>query len=88
MNVNEKKLEAYLQNKQIPFCQFCGQNHWGVSSKLFQLLEFDSHGLTIGGSSYPVIPITCNNCGNTLMINAIVAGLIDTNEDIAPIKKE
>ena len=34
--------------------------------------------MVIGGSALvPVVPITCGNCGNTVLINAIVAGLVN-----------
>jgi len=29
---------------------------------------------------FPVIPITCRNCGNTALVNPISAGLIEKDE--------
>lgn len=81
MNINDNKIEQFLRKKNIPVCQLCGHNEWTISSKIFQLLEFDTNGLILGGATYPVVPITCNHCGNTLFINAIVAGLIDKTND-------
>lgn len=78
MNIDENKLNTFLEEKKIPICQLCGHNNWGVSPKIFQLFEFDKNGLTIGGPTYPVVPISCNHCGNTLFINAIIANLLDT----------
>lgn len=77
MDINKKKIEKFLEKKNIPVCQLCNNNEWEISTKLFQLLEFDTNGLVLGGDAYPVVPITCNHCGNTLFVNAIVAGLID-----------
>lgn len=82
MNIDEKKIELFFKEKNIPVCQFCSHNNWGVSPKVFQLHEFDTNGLTIGGPAFPVVPITCNHCGNTLFINAIIAKLIDVTDDV------
>lgn len=42
---------------------------------LFELRQFNEGSMVIGGPLIPVIPISCGNCGNTVMINAIAAGL-------------
>lgn len=88
MDIQRKRLEKFVDGKNIPVCSFCGNNSWSISSKIFQLLEFDTNGLTLGGPTYPVVPITCNHCGNTLLINALVANLIDPPEDNSPEKEE
>lgn len=81
MDISQKKIEQFIQGKNIPVCPLCLQNEWNMSSKVFQLLEFDTSGLTLGGPTYPVLPITCSHCGNTLFINALIAGLIDQVND-------
>ncbi len=77
MDISKEKLDNYIKNQHTPICSFCGNNTWNISSKIFELLEFDANGLQLGGPVYPVVPITCNNCGNTLFINALVAGLLE-----------
>jgi hypothetical protein len=54
-------------------CPMCGQGPWQVQDSIFQLLEFSEGGLTIGGPVIPVIPVACTNCGNTVLVNAIVS---------------
>lgn len=82
MKVNDKKLKEYLKKIKAPICPLCGSNHWTVSDKIFQLHEFQNGDLIIGGDSkiLPVLPLTCENCGNTYFINAIRAQLIDPND--------
>lgn len=54
----------------------CGANAWAVQDKVFQLNEFSSGSLVIGGPLVPVVPVTCTNCGNTVLVNAIIAGAV------------
>lgn len=83
MVVKEEKLQEYIKQIKVPACQLCGNNQWGLSDQIFQLLEFDPNGASIGGSAFPVAAITCKHCGNTLFVNAIVAGLVDkTGESV------
>lgn len=77
MKVNQKKLENYVKKLHATACPLCGNNHWTFNDTLFQLMEFDTKEVILGGSVFPVIPLTCDNCGNTYFINVISAGLID-----------
>lgn len=60
-------------------CPMCGARSWTVSDKMFELREFNDGNLVIGGpnaSIIPIVPVTCSNCGNTVMINALSTGLL------------
>lgn len=57
-------------------CQMCGAGNWNVQDSTYQLIEFNQGGLVLGGPVIPVIPITCSNCGNTILLNAITAGIV------------
>ena len=58
-------------------CPMCGIGRWNVQDSTYQLLEFNQGSLVFGGPVIPVIPVVCNNCGNTLLVNAIIAGVIE-----------
>lgn len=59
-------------------CPMCGQNSWTVSDTVYELREFHGGNLVLGsGPIYPIIPVSCNNCGNSVMINAIQSGAIE-----------
>jgi len=45
-----------------------------VIGKVFELREF--RGGAVGSPVIPVIPVTCNQCGNLLLFNAIAAKLV------------
>jgi hypothetical protein len=57
-------------------CQICEHRDWSVSDRVFELREFHGGDLKIGGSSvFPTVPVTCNNCGNVVFLNALILGL-------------
>jgi len=75
------KIIAHLRNKwQGKTCPMCQIGNWNVQESTFQLTEFNEGGMVIGGPVIPVIPVICNNCGNTILINAITAGLVKPAE--------
>ena len=48
---------------------------WNVSDKVFELREYHDGNMVIGGSPIvPVVPVTCDNCGNTVLVNSIISG--------------
>src|SRR5438132_1304548 len=50
-------------------CPYCGHPHWSIGTP-FEV------ALTDGGSLSPHFPVMCSTCGNTVFINAILAGLL------------
>lgn len=72
---------AYLNSKwKNQTCPMCGNRAWNVTEdKIFELREFNDGNLVVGGpgsSIYPVIPVTCGNCGNTIFVSALSTGLM------------
>lgn len=65
-------------------CPMCGVSDWNVHDSTFQLTEFNQGSMVIGGPVIPVVPVICKNCGNTILINAIIAGLIKPETGAKP----
>lgn len=79
-NIDSDKLIKHLTGKwQGRNCPMCNQGNWNVSDKIFELREYNGGSMVIGGNSpiVPIIPVTCDNCGNVLMVNAIVAQVLE-----------
>lgn len=58
-------------------CPYCG-GKWIVSDKIFELREYQDGNLVIGGVPIqPVVPVTCEKCGNTVLINPLVLKAIE-----------
>lgn len=75
MKIEEKRMTEYIKKISVSTCPLCGDNNWNITDKVLQLTEFNAKGAK--GYAFPVIPLTCQNCGNTYFINVLVAGLID-----------
>lgn len=60
----------------------CEVDDWSVQDKAFEVREFYHGDLVVGrGVVIPVIPVVCQNCGNTVLVNAIVAGVVEPDEE-------
>lgn len=73
----------HLQNKwgNKP-CPMCAHNNWTVSDKLFELREFQAGNIVLGAVPIiPVFPVTCNNCGNTVLVNGIVSQVVEPKKN-------
>ena len=58
-------------------CPMCGTAEWKVQPSVFQISQHSDKGVIIGGVPLiPLIPVTCSNCGNTLLVNAVVSGVL------------
>lgn len=77
--VDAEKLINHLNEKWKNHpCPMCAANSWSLSDKVFELREYHGGNIVLGsGPIYPVMPVTCTNCGNTVMINAIISGAIE-----------
>lgn len=68
------KLKEKWQGRPCPMCQ---SGNWNITPNVFELREFLGGNLNLGsGPILPVIPVTCNNCGNVVFLNALATGLI------------
>jgi hypothetical protein len=75
---DSSKVIAYLQGKwgTNRLCPMCSRGPWQVENRIFQLMEFHQGSIIVGGPVIPLIPVTCANCGNTVLVNAIKAGAV------------
>jgi hypothetical protein len=80
MDAEERvRLEAWVAEKwQHGPCPVCNTNDWNINPKIGQIINAATMA---GGTSYPVLLISCTNCGNTLSINAVIAGVLSGDDD-------
>lgn len=83
LNNKEKKLLleklSFLTTKRC----ICGSINWVISDRIFELKEFKKgKEVIVGGKSvvFPIIPVTCQNCGQVIYFNALQLGLIPKDE--------
>lgn len=62
-------------------CPICGHRQWSVNDLVIESREFQNGNIIIGGESaiMPFVSITCRNCANTLLLNAIQLGIVNRN---------
>ncbi len=85
-----KFLEFLKEKWQGRPCPMCQVGNWSVQEKIFELREFHGGGLQLvaGSPILPIIPITCDNCGNTILVNAIVSRVVEPGKESAKPEKE
>lgn len=70
----------YLGKWKTAECIICGHDDWAVSDRVFELREYgpDYSGSFAFGLAqlFPVVPLTCKQCGNVLLVSAIAAGVV------------
>lgn len=75
-----RKLQEHLKRtwKDPAPCPMCDHVDWRVQGEMYKLSHYKQDWDTgfIPGPIIPVIPIICNNCGNTVLINAVKAGIV------------
>ena len=55
-------------------CPFCGECEFKIS-------KYDINIQDTGNRSYSLIPIICENCGNTIFIHGNTIGLVDGDDN-------
>jgi hypothetical protein len=61
-------------------CPMCNSPDWRVQDSTFELRDFHPHAVLSSGQAFPVVPVVCNNCGNTILLNAFVTGIVAPGE--------
>lgn len=76
MHLNEAQKEIVRKHLAIirehP-CPICSKSHFAASSIVFRLPEIQ------GGASYPVVAVTCQNCGYLMLFSAMQLGVFDSD---------
>lgn len=75
----KEKVIQFLRSKwgDLAKCQGCGQSHWGVGDIAVAAVPMGSgSGFAFGGPTYPFVAIFCSNCGQAVLMNAIVCGIV------------
>lgn len=76
--IDAAKVIAFLNEKwQGRPCPLCGNHKWAVQEAAFELRQFHGGNFVLGGGAIiPLVPVTCENCGYTALVNAIKVGVV------------
>ena len=79
------KIKHLWKKSKFP-CMICDGDDWLVAEDIMEIRLTKLH--SYDGWSIPSVIITCNTCGNTIILNAKKAGLINENGDIVDIETD
>lgn len=70
-----KELEKFVPH----VCSMCRSSDVRLNDTIFELREYNSGNLIIGGPStiFPVVALNCVKCGHTDFFNAVLLGVLD-----------
>ena len=70
----------YLESKwgERP-CPMCEKRQWSITDSVYELKAHQKGAFLTDGFVVPVVLVVCNNCGNTVLVNAITAGIVKTD---------
>jgi hypothetical protein len=72
-----QKFSTWLAIKsRNPTCPVCMTNQWTIGPHMLNGQIFSGAGLIIGGPSYPMVFMTCNNCSYVRHFMAVPIGIV------------
>jgi hypothetical protein len=77
-NQQREKFSNWINSRAplIGKCSICGHRQWTLLDHFVDLPVYRGGNIVLGaGPHYPNIGIICGNCGNTQLINAVLAGI-------------
>jgi hypothetical protein len=73
----QKKAVEWINRKCADLkCECCGTDKWQLMPDLVSPTLFRGGLMLGGGPIYPCFALTCFNCGNTKLFNAIIAEVL------------
>lgn len=81
--IDTEKVIAHLKEKwRGRPCPMCETGDFIVGSTVFELREFHGGAVVVGATPlFPVVTVMCKNCGCTLLVNAVISGVLGTHEE-------
>lgn len=73
-----QKIVAHIHAKWTNGCPMCGSRAWELGGFVnLPIAEtLNPAEILLGGPALPSTVVVCKNCGNTVFINLIVAGMV------------
>ena len=65
--------EHWTGQKACPICQ---NDRWGLSEMVGEVRQMPPNQHSLGRATCPLVIVTCQTCGYTVLFNALVIGLL------------
>ena len=72
--INDKVSTVWKGNRECPIC--ISRTTWVIGT-LVEVREFNEGNHCAGAAITPLVQVECNNCGYTVLFNAIALGVVD-----------
>ena len=80
MKLTKEQSETLLQKLATlnSRCPLCGHGSFSADDVVYQLTECTGKTIVMGASTtfQPVISVSCGQCGNTILFNALISGVV------------
>jgi len=78
VHFDTKRFEAFIKDKWGPNrkCPYCGEGKWSISATCGELDELTLEEGQSAKKYLPVVPVTCENCGNTVLVHPAKSGAV------------
>src|SRR5438045_4209622 len=75
-----KKVSEWIERHSKGGCPVCGHRKWKLAPDLVEIRPY--YGITfLGGPIYPLVLLTCENCGYVFLFHAMMTGALDTAQE-------
>ena len=81
MKISDEQIENLIKTYKAYICPLCHADQWLIGDTIYYLNEYHGKKIILGGSAYPVFTIACAHCGNTLLVNALIANVISKDDE-------
>jgi hypothetical protein len=72
----QKLVEHLKRTWSVQVCPMCKQSHWQVHGQVMLSLGSTPGHPSPAGQSLPCAVVVCQACGNSVIVNLIVAGIV------------
>lgn len=72
--ISDKVNTVWKGNRECPIC--ISRTTWAIST-IVEVREFNEVNHCPGAAITPLVQVRCNNCGYTVLFNAIALGVVD-----------
>lgn len=62
-------------------CSMCGALSWKLSEHVVEIRPFYEGNMVLSGPLYPMVVLTCGNCGHSVFFNAVLIGIVEGKKD-------
>jgi len=70
-------------------CPLCGSTEWAIGHHLLQPVTLGGNlNLQLAGIGYPQVALMSIPCGYTMFVNAVVAGVLQSNSPVTNVGDE